>query len=188
MTQYQIKAIQRKVGVEDDGFFGPKSIAATQKYLKALQPKNNTAPDTDQASLTEFYGKPGDESQLTNLDVTGLGLKYDGKPVKTVRCHKKVASSLRKVLESISSTHPEILAEYAGVYNNRTMRGGSTPSLHARGAAIDLDPSNNGNNTSWPTKATMPLEVMEAFAKEGWKPAGAAWGRDGMHFEFTKWK
>ena len=66
------------------------------------------------------------------------------------------------------------------------MRGGSLPSLHARGAAVDLDPDHNGNGTSWPTRAIMPLEVMEEFAKEGWLAAGAFWGRDSMHMQATQ--
>ena len=82
--------------------------------------------------------------------------------------------------------HPDILVQYAGVYNNRPMRGGSLPSLHARGAAIDLAPDTNRMSQSWPTSADMPLEVMEAFAREGWTPAGAFWGRDAMHFQSTK--
>jgi len=97
-----------------------------------------------------------------------------------------VADSLHRVLSSLARTHPEILEKYAGCYNNRNMRGVSLPSLHARGAAIDLWPEKNGNHTAWPTRATMPLEVMEAFAKEGWKSAGAFWSRDGMHQEATR--
>ena len=69
--------------------------------------------------------------------------------------------------------------------NNRSMRGGSLPSLHARGAAIDLMPDQNANHTPWPSAATMPMEVMEAFAREGWLSAGAFWGRDAMHFQAT---
>lgn len=177
--------MQKKLGVVADGFWGPKSIAACQDHLRSLMPKPNPWPDTSQASLSKFYGAPGEESKLVNLDVTGLGVKYDGKAVRTVRCHHKVAESLHRVFTDLSKSNPEILAKYAGVYNNRNMRGGSLPSLHARGAAIDLDPDNNGNRTSWPTKATMPLEVMEAFAREGWLSAGAFWGRDAMHFQST---
>lgn len=186
MNQDQIKAIQTKIGVEPDGFWGPKSIAASQKHLRDLMPDPNPWPATDQKSLMEFYGAPGDESKLVNLDVEGLGVRYSGKAVKTIRCHHKVAESLHRVLTELSKTHPNILKEYAGVYNNRNMRGGSLPSMHARGAAIDLWPTHNGNHTSWPTQAKMPFEVMEAFAREGWKAAGAAWGRDGMHFEASR--
>lgn len=148
-------------------------------------PSPNPWPKADQASLTRFYGSPGDEGKLVNLSVVGLGLKYEGKPVKTVRCHERVADSLKRVLESLAKSHPDILAQYAGVYNNRPMRGGSLPSLHARGAAIDMAPDTNRLTQSWPISATMPLEVMEAFAREGWKSAGAFWGRDAMHFEST---
>jgi hypothetical protein len=66
------------------------------------------------------------------------------------------------------------------------MRGGSTPSLHARGAAIDLAPSTNGNREHWPSRSNMPIEVMEEFSKEGWLSAGACWSRDGMHFQATR--
>ena len=187
MTQEQIKAIQSKIGTTPDGFWGPKSIAACQSYLKKLMPTQNPWPKTSQANLTKFYGAAGSESQLVNLDVVGLGILYDNKPVKTILCHKKVAESLKRVLIAISkSPNSHILKEYAGCYNNRKMRGGSLPSLHARGAAIDFSPSLNGNNTPWPTKATMPLEIMEEFAKEGWLSAGAFWSRDAMHFQATK--
>lgn len=186
MTSDQIKQIQTKIGVTPDSFWGPKSIAACQKHLRGLMPSPNPWPATDQASLTKFFGAAGDESKLMNLPVDGLGLKYDGKPVKTVRCNVKVGPSLLRIFKSLAKTHPNILAKYDGCYNNRKMRGGSLPSLHARGAAIDLDAGNNGNLVNWPMKATMPFEVMEAFAREGWLSAGAFWSRDGMHGQATK--
>jgi hypothetical protein len=57
--------------------------------------------------------------------------------------------------------------------------------MRARGAAIDLDPDNNGNLQSWPHAASMPFEVMEIFAQEGWLAAGAFWGHDAMHAQAT---
>lgn len=185
MSITEIKRTQTKIGATPDGFWGPKSIAACQKYLRKLMPSPNPWPSQDQPSLTRFFGAAGDESQLTNLDVTGLGVKYEGKPVRTIRCNARVSASLYRVLRSLSQTHPDLLAKYAGCYNNRPMRGGRLPSLHARGAAIDLDPDRNGNKTPWPVAAQMPVEVMEAFAREGWLSAGAFWGRDAMHFQST---
>ncbi len=185
MTRDRIKRIQSKIGTTVDGFWGPKSIAAVQAHLRALMPSLNPWPATSQAALQAFYGSPGNESKLVNLNVEGLGLKYDGKPVKSIRCHDKVADSLKRILTELSKTHPDILAQYAGVFNNRPMRGGSLPSLHARGAAIDLAPDTNQNKQAWPVSADMPLEVMESFAREGWMPAGAFWGRDAMHFQAT---
>lgn len=187
MTYDKIAEIQKRIGAEPDGYWGPKSIAACQNHLHSLMPAVNPWPPSDQTSLSRFYGRPGDEDQLVNLNVEGLGIKYDGNPVKTIRCHEKVNGSLYRILSEISKgPHKAILSEYAGVYNNRPMRGGSLPSLHARGAAIDLAPDTNGNRMSWPSASTMPLEVMEEFAKEGWLSAGAFWGRDGMHFQATK--
>jgi hypothetical protein len=181
----EIKAIQSKIGVVPDGFWGPKSIAACQKYLRALMPSPNPWPKSDQASLTKFYGAAGDESQLVNLPAPEW-MTYEGKKVKTIRCHAKVAASLERALIKVSEVEGWQPIIYDGCFNNRPMRGGSLPSLHARGAAIDLDAGNNGNHVSWPVRATMPLEVMEAFAREGWLSAGAFWGRDSMHAQATQ--
>jgi hypothetical protein len=186
MTRAQIIAMQDRIGTTPDGFWGPKSIAACQRHLRALMPKDSNWPSSSQAALQGFYGSPGDESRLVNLDVAGLGVCYDGKPVKTIRCHERVAESLRRILEEIAAgPHAAILATYAGVYNNRPMRGGSLPSLHARGAAIDLAPATNRLSQSWPVSADMPLEVMEAFAREGWVGLGWLIGRDAMHYQPT---
>ncbi len=75
----------------------------------------------------------------------------------------KVAQSLARALAAAYAVAPDVVKIYDGCYNNRPMRGGSLPSLHARGAAIDLDAGNNGNLVSWPVRATMPLEVMICF-------------------------
>ena len=186
MTRAQIQAMQERISTTPDGFWGPKSIAACQSYLRSLMPKDANWPRASQESLQGFYGSPGDESKLVSVNVEGLGLRYDGKPVKSIRCHDKVADSLKRVLESLAKSHPDIVAQYAGVYNNRPMRGGSLPSLHARGAAIDLAPDTNRMSQAWPVSADMPLEVMEHFAAEGWLAAGAVWGRDAMHFQATR--
>jgi hypothetical protein len=186
MNSDSIKKLQSKLGVEVDGFWGPKSEAAARAHLRKLMTAApNKWPASDQASLTKFYGAPGDESKLVRIDVEGLGVKYEGRDVKTVLCHAKVADSLKRVLESLSKRHKDIIGRYAGCFNDRAMRGGSTPSLHARGAAIDLAPETNGNHDHWPARADMPFEVMEAFAKEGWLAAGAFWSRDAMHFQAT---
>ncbi len=187
MTRQQIIELQRRVGTTPDGFWGPKSIASTQKHLRAMMPTPNPWPATDQRSLTAFYGPPGDESRLVNAPVPGLGIRYDGKPVNTIRCHERVSASLRRALLAISNGPAAwILGQYAGCYNNRPMRGGSLPSLHARGAAIDFAPATNGLFMPWPTRSNMPIEAMEAFAVEGWMAAGAFWGRDSMHFQATR--
>ena len=186
MTRDRIKKIQSKIGATVDGFWGPRSITACQSYLRSLMPKDANWPSPSQEALQGFYSSAGDESKLVAVNVEGLGLRYDGKPVKSIRCHDRVADSLKRVLTALAKTHPDILAQYAGVYNNRPMRGGSLPSLHARGAAIDLAADTNRLSQSWPVSADMPFEVMEAFAREGWVGLGWLIGRDAMHFQATR--
>jgi len=186
MNRTQIIETQKRVGTPADGEWLSKSIAACQKHLRSLMPSPNPWPATDQASLTRFYGAAGDESQLVNL-VPPAPVYYGGKKVRSIRCHHKVAESLHDIIADIAAgPFAYILKSYDGCYNNRPMRGGSLPSLHARGAAIDFDAANNGNRTAWPVNATMPIEIMEIFARHGWIAAGAFWGRDAMHFQATK--
>ena len=181
MEKSQIIATQRRIRVEPDGFWGPVSDAACKAYLrKIIDQSPNKWPKTDQASLTAFYGTPGDESRLINLPVPN-GVYYDGEPVKTICCHEKVSESLDRIIRKLVKEWPNITAHYDGCYNNRKMRGGSLPSLHARGAAIDFMSSSNGNKDHWPVVADMPIGVMEIFAAEGWVSAGAFWNRDAMH-------
>ena len=186
MTRRDIQLMQEKIGVTPDGFWGPVSIKACQDHLRKMAAQPNQWPAQDEVSLQKFYGSPGDPSQLVQLPVADLCLKYDGKKVKSITCHKKVARSLGHILEAVCECFPHIAAEYAGCYNDRLMRHGTRPSLHARGAAIDFWPQVNGNRTQWPVVAQMPLEVMEFFAVGGWLSAGAFWLRDSMHFQATK--
>ena len=103
-----------------------------------------------------------------------------------------MAKSLLRVLVDIRSRMeavPDIVDEatdYGGVFNFRAKRGGTSYSLHAWGAAIDLDADDNTFRDSWPMKSDMPLDIMEAFAAEGWIGGGWAWGYDAMHFQATR--
>lgn len=187
MNTSEIIALQKRLNVTADGFWGPKSIAACQAHLRSLMPKKNPWPQSTQTALQAFYGAPGDESKLVRLDVAKLGVAYESRPVVSIRCHKRVAESLERILIALAaSAHKSLLSRFDGCYANRTMRNGRLPSLHARGAAIDFDADSNGLNTPWPVRATMPFEVMEIFATEGWLPAGAFWHRDAMHFQATR--
>lgn len=186
MTRAQIIELQEHVGTTPDGFWGTMSMAACIAHLKRLMPSPNPWPTPAERDLQAYYGAPGDERALVNLDVVGLGLKYEGKPVRSIRVHNRISTRLHAVLVELSKSHPEILAQYAGAFNYRRMRGATRWSLHARGAAIDFAPATNGLHTHWPTRATMPIAVMEAFARQGFKAAGAFWGRDAMHFEATR--
>jgi hypothetical protein len=187
MTRDQIIEIQERIRTAADGFWGPKSVRACERHLRGMMPKPNPWPTPDEQSMRAYYGQSGDEKALTYIDVRGLGVQYIDADVSRIRCHHQVAESLLRVIKRIAdSPHRGILEHYAGCYLNRPMRGGTRPSKHSWGVAIDLWPAENSLHRHWPTKALMPLGVMEIFAAEGWTPAGAFWGRDAMHFEATQ--
>lgn len=190
MTTEQIIAMQKRIGTTPDGFWGPRSQEMCRLYLRSLMPAKNPWPASDQRSLREFYGEPG-EANLISI-APPYPMLYEGRAIKVIRCHKKVADSLLRVLNDIKhliaedSSARDEAEDYGGCFNFRNKRGGTTLSLHAWGAAIDLDADDNTFRDSWPMKSDMPLSIMEAFAREGWLSAGAFWGYDAMHFQATR--
>lgn len=191
MKTEEIMHMQRQLGVPADGFWGPVSQGALRTHLLSLMPSPNPWPRGDRASLEAFYGKPGDESNLTRI-LPPYPIFYEEKQVYAVRCHKKVSASLERVLAAIgkgfgkSRGIMEEAEDYGGCFNFRNKRGASSLSVHAWGAAIDLDADDNTFRDHWPMQADMPLEIIEAFAREGWVSAAAAWGYDAMHFEAVR--
>lgn len=197
MKSEQIKELQRRIGAAVDGFWGPKSQARCREYLRSLMPSPAIAPTPDEKSLTSFLGPPGIRGGYTPpMSLVEVPFKMylyqpDGIPVKHIGVHEKCSTSLVGVLSEFAAWSEKErrnagLDLFFGCYNPRRMRGGTLPSLHARAAALDFDASRNGNNTHWPTAASMPLKAMEVFASYGWLPAGAMWSRDAMHFQFTQ--
>jgi hypothetical protein len=153
-------------------------------------------PFPQQAAVEACYGEhgePGGFSPPTRAIKLPFRIYYDGKPVGVLRPHERCAESLLRVFQRLAEAFPDTrarkaagLLEFAGLYNPRRMRGNHRLwSMHAWAIAIDLDAARNGYKTHWPTNAVMPLEAMECFAREGWTPAGAFWGRDAMHFQAT---
>ena len=191
MTPDEIKQLQKHVGATPDGFWGPRSISACRHHILSLMPKNSPWPKSDAWSLKKFYGEPGDESQLVVMEFP-YPMFYAGHPVKTTRVHRKCAESLYRVLTAIEGkmkSAPNITDEagdYGGVFNFRKKRGGTSYSLHAYGAAIDLDADDNTFRDSWPMQSDMPIEIIECFAREGWLSAAVFWGYDAMHFQATQ--
>lgn len=184
MTREQIKDIQVKIGTNPDGIWGPRSSSACKSYLRSLFPDPYPWPSSDDESLERFYGESGDESNLVSMHVGSFCMKYGGTPISRIRCHKKVAESLGRILTKIAqSPFAYVINEYDGCFNDRNMRGGSRKSKHSWGIAIDFMEGKNGLHTPWPASASMPFEVMEIFAREGWTNLGWDVGKDAMHFQ-----
>lgn len=194
MNLQQIIATQRRIGAQPDGFWGPKSTEAAKKHLRAMMP--SVSPFPSQSGVTAFYGRHGAKNGYTPPTKAirlPFPVYYEGSPVKSLRPHEKCADSLLAAFEFLAKAFPKEserkaagILTYDGLYNPRKMRGGSAWSMHSWAIAIDFNAAKNGNTMHWPTKAVMPIEVMECFARAGWTAAGAFWSRDAMHFQATK--
>src|SRR5689334_10018929 len=111
-------------------------------------------PADNQSALLKFYGTPGPEVERQLVDVVPpFKMYYDGKPIKSIRFHRKCADALRAALDEIwehydrdqTTINKLGISKYAGSYNPRKVRGSATKwSNHAYGAAIDLNASENG--------------------------------------------
>lgn len=151
-------------------------------------------PRDNQAELIKFYGNPGSSgpggvaAQLVTVHPP-FQMYYDGHPLKGLSFHRKAAPALMAALNEIWDHYGQSQAKIdalgiskcAGTYNPRMVRGSATKwSNHAFGAAIDLNAEENGFNA----KSTIPLPVIAAFKRQGFRWGGDYRSRkDPMHFE-----
>lgn len=146
-----------------------------------------------QAQMRAFYGPVG--ANLAPLEPPFV-MTYAGKPIHSIMVNKRCLESLGRVLAAIwekagysQKTVDDWGASiYAGCFNNRSMIGGSRPSCHAYGAAIDLDPARNPYGHDPKARHfTADGPVVAAFKAEGW-----IWGGDWhsvydpMHFQAAR--
>jgi hypothetical protein len=187
MNTEQIIELQERVDTTPDGWWGPISQKACQVYLMAMMPKDNPWPKPDLESMIAFYGDPWDNSPIISVKAPSWMNLYEGhRNLEVINVDRRCAESLLRALNAAYRSHPDVVCKFYGCHLDRPVRGGKVPSKHAFGCAIDLDALKNRNLQHWPCDASMPIEVMEAFAREGWTPAGAFWNRDAMHFQATQ--
>lgn len=199
MNKSKIIELQSRVGTVPDGFWGPKSIAACQRHLRKMMPQPHPWPRSSVSAITRFYGRHGDRGGYTP-PLKKIQVPYDmrlysasGGRVRNIAVHAKIADAVLWAFEDLLVIFPTArdrraagIDVFDGCYNPRRMRGGTSWSMHAWAIALDFNAAKNGNQTAWPARATMPLEVMEVFARHGFMAAGAFWGRDAMHFQATQ--
>lgn len=145
--------------------------------------------------LGDPTGKDGDASatwESNNLVyiTPPFKMKMGDIPITRIRVHKLVAKSLMEVLNELwdkcNKSQAEIdrlhISRFSGAYNYRLKRGGSSLSLHAFGAAIDIDASNNAMGM---IKSFFKVDnlIVKTFEKHGWTWGGRWSRKDSMHFE-----
>jgi len=145
-----------------------------------------------QRDAPKFYPDPA--HNLVAVE-TPWEMHYGGKPVNHIMVHRKCADSLKRVLayiwascdkdqEKIAALHYD---RYSGSYNPRPIRGGSYPSMHSFGAAIDFDDEENQQHSQHHLFTDDSL-IVKAFKAESWV-WGGDWGGnsiDSMHFQSAR--
>lgn len=197
MNTAAIKRIQARLGLEPDGVWGPKSIAASQAYLRKRIALRNPPRDTD-AAITERFGQPGKADGSYTPPLAKVPLPFDlrlyggATRLREISVHRGIAERVEAVFVRLLAAYPTEsdraaagIVNYYGCYYPRQMRGGTRLSRHSWAIALDFDADRNGLRAKWPEDAEMPFHVMEIFALEGFMAAGAFWLRDAMHFQFT---
>lgn len=193
-----IKKIQQKVGVAADGIIGPKTLAAISAALgiPAAQDSPRWPTQAQVRAGSSIFGKPGNESALVNI-VPAYPLYYEGKRVKTIRVHEKIAAHVQDILREVLEHYGQEaitrlgLDQYGGSYNYRNNTGGSALSMHAWGIALDFAPATNAYSTKAP-KATLSCPECNAWweiwERHGAVSLGRSAGCDWMHVQFAKLK
>ena len=193
------QTIQRKVGVRPDGIPGQATAAAIADQLgidladQQLQAAiKEVWPRDIEAEMRAFYGDIG--SGHTKL-IPPYPLLYDGKPIKTITVHERIADSVTRAL-TLALEHyglDEIkrlrLNRFDGCFAPRKKRGGTSWSVHAYAAALDFDADNNRLEQDHRT-ALFARPEYEAWWR-AWESVGAvSLGRardfDWMHVQFAR--
>jgi hypothetical protein len=105
-----------------------------------------------------------------------------------------VAERLAKVseqLDALPSAGKRYVYPSAGTYNCRSVADTGQPSMHAWGAAIDINPA-HADYWLWPRSGVInigqvsriPAEIVEIFERHGFIWGGKWFHYDTMHFEY----
>jgi len=207
-----MQACLQKLGYEPgtiDGWMGPNTEEALNAFLfkkttgKAeVIPREplGTAPGggsiPKQSEVGTVYGTPGPdiEGKLVMIELP-FSLRIDWnlrQTARRIRVHKLAAEQLKAALIAVERHYGLAkmkdlgIDRYAGCYNHRKIRGGTSWSMHAYGCAIDFYAAPNGLRTRCPEALFCKpeykdfLDIMEAHE---WLPAIRLWGADAMHFQ-----
>jgi hypothetical protein len=145
-----------------------------------------------QRDAPRFYPNPAHNLVAVT---TPWQMRYGNTPVDHIMVHRKCADSLKRVLAYIWTQCDESQAKiealhydrYSGSYAARPMRGGSAPSMHSYGAAIDFDDEENQQHSQHHLFTDDSL-IVKAFKAEGWV-WGGDWSPssiDAMHFQAAR--
>lgn len=219
-----LQIILREAGQDPgplDGHYGPLTRNAADWYIRGqsgvevidfesldtIDVNPNGFPKATTSAMNAHYGNVNPAAGSCPVDIVNvpspwkMGLDWDMSATRShFKVHKKVAESLKRVLEAVfqhygnEGIEKHGLNRFSGDFVCRSIRGGTRPSTHAWGIAIDFYGSRNElrrttNDVPPPTLAHPELSFFwEQWEKEGWYSLGRAEDRDWMHVQAAKGK
>ncbi len=168
-------------------------------YPLAAAPFRPPAADEDpgrirnEAFFLKMYGDCRRGEIATKLRPVAWLPRHSGGTVRATTVNG-VAAQLEKVsrdLDALPADMIRYLIPMSGIYNCRTIAGTSRLSVHAFGAAVDINAS-LGDYWQWAPKADgqivwrnrIPREIVEIFERHGFIWGGRWYHFDSLHFEY----
>lgn len=195
---------------EIDGYWGPQTAFAYDSLLHLV--KNGALPaswrdDTpldanphgwprqNEADLNAFFGGVGENMVPLKLPYPHRYSWDLRQTIDAFPCNVRVRESALRVLTRVFDHYgmeriKEMrLDRWGGCVNVRKMRGGSKPSMHSWGIAIDYDPDRN--QLKWGRdKAAFAQPEYEQWwrfwEEEGWVSLGRSCNYDWMHVQASR--
>ncbi len=178
----------------EDQFFTPY-----QRGKKGLAPGKNIDPGRVrfQPFFTKMYGDCRKKNIARNLRTIKWLPKHGGRRIKVTSINN-VAGHLQKIsaeLDRLIDQKPAMkkyLIPMSGTYNCRVIAGTKRYSVHAYGAAVDINvrqahywrwtkPRKGG---LYPWRNKIPMAIVEIFERHGFIWGGKWYHYDTMHFEY----
>ena len=190
------KSFKQKLTAPDlqDQFFAPYHTGKN-----GLSPSKNQDPGRVryQPFFNKMYGDCRKRQVSNKLQVIVWLPKHGGKKVK-VSSINGVGDKLQKIsheLDQLIDKQPamkKFVAPMSGIYNCRLIAGTKRYSVHAYGAAIDINVkqahywrwSKPGKGGLYPWRNKIPLPIVEIFERNGFIWGGKWYHYDTMHFEY----
>lgn len=173
--------------------------ASYKKGKTGMAPAKNMDPGRVrfQPFFTKMYGDCQKKQVVQNLK-TIIWLPGHGSRKLRVTTINNVAANLQKIsveLDMLLDKQPgmkKYLTPMSGTYNCRKIAGTDRYSVHAYGAAVDINVkqahywrwSKPGKNGLYPWRNKIPLEIVEIFERHGFIWGGKWYHYDTMHFEY----
>lgn len=203
-----------------DGYIGHNTLEAWRdwaykranngkKEIKRRAPVTGYTPPVRlniplQKDVKTFFGTPGKNTGTVRKNLTTVTFPFSFRidynlqqRTNKITIHKKIARQMKAALIEVHNHYGEKrwrelgLDRFAGSYNPRKIRGGSSWSMHAYACALDFFARPNGLRTRCPQALFCRPEYkafLDIMEKHGFLPAIRLWGADAMHFQYARLK